>query len=111
MAYTLPKIGAIFRAARKEHNLTQEQAAERIGISYREVMDLENDKRYPKYETLYAWVKALSIPPHQIFDGKTDYAEAERFYEQLMNCSENERKIIIETARALMQSLKETTGK
>lgn len=71
-------------------------------------MDLENDKRYPKYETLYAWVKALSIPPHQVFDGKTDDDEAERFYEQLMNCGEGDRSIIIETARTLMQRLKET---
>lgn len=111
MVYTPPKIGKILRAARKEHNLTQEQAADRIGISYREVMDHENDKRYPKYETLYAWIKAFSIPPHQVIDGISDDAEAERFYEQLMNCCEDDRKIIIETARTLMQSLKEAKGK
>ena len=111
MAYTPPKIGEILRSARKEHNLTQEQTADRIGISHREVMDLENDKRYPKYETLYAWVKALSIPPNQFFDETTPDDEAERFYELLISCDEDDRKIIIKTARTLMQSLKEAKEK
>lgn len=105
MTYIPPKIGKILRAARTEHKLTQEQAADKIGISHREVMDHENDKRYPKYESLYAWIKAFSIPPAQLFGEEAGDSEAERFLKQLMTCSEDERKIVIETARTLMQSL------
>lgn len=111
MVHNPPQLGNIISASRKEHHLTQEKLAERIGISDRSLMDLENSKRYPKFETLYALVTEMSIPPRQIFGMEESDPEAERFIEQLMSCDPSDRKIVIDTARMLMQRLKEAKGK
>jgi transcriptional regulator with XRE-family HTH domain len=113
LTYELPPFGEVIKQSRLMHGLSQRELSERIGISYRQLMSLENGKSYPKYETLIALVEALHIPPEQVCcpGRETGDAEAERFYQQLLSCDGEDRKTVIQVALALMERLKETKGK
>ena len=56
-------IATFLKQKRKELNLTQEQLAEKSGIEYKHIQNLESFKRIndPKISTLYKLSKALDI--------------------------------------------------
>jgi len=56
-------IATFLKQKRKELNLTQEQLAEKSGIEYKHIQNLESLKRIndPKLSTLYKLSKALDI--------------------------------------------------
>lgn len=54
-------LGAAIRRRRRECHLTQEQLAERTGVHSSHVSFIENDLRYPSWETLCALSVALDI--------------------------------------------------
>ena len=54
-------IGENIRDYRKKNNLTQEQFAERLGVTYQSVSRWENGTTYPDLELLPAISDLLSI--------------------------------------------------
>jgi len=111
MADSAIQLGAVFRKYRKLRGLTQEKLAEMLGVSERGIMYLENGKYYPKFETLYRLVRMLNIPPECIFnlDGETDEIILADFASLLRSCATDEQKIVLATAQALVEQLKEKT--
>ncbi len=57
--------GERIKAARKKAGMTQATLAEKLGISYVNISQLENDRRSPEYKTLQRIANALNI---HIFD-------------------------------------------
>ncbi len=45
-------IGTVFKNARRSANLTQEEVAERIGVTARYIMALENEGKRPGFDNL-----------------------------------------------------------
>ena len=58
--------GENIRAYRKKHDLTQEELAERLGVTYQSVSRWENGATYPDLELLPAIAQALSITADEL---------------------------------------------
>ncbi len=55
------EIGANIRALRRKHHITQEQLADKLGVSYQSVSRWENDTCYPDMELLPALARIFSV--------------------------------------------------
>lgn len=53
--------GQLIKEARKRTGMTQKQLAEKLGISYVNISQLENEQRAPKYDTIQRIAAALDV--------------------------------------------------
>lgn len=53
--------GQLIKEARKRTGMTQKQLAEKLGISYVNISQLENEQRAPKYDTIQRIAAALGV--------------------------------------------------
>lgn len=58
----------MIRENRLKNNLTQEQLAEKIDISWRHLQRLENDEEHTTINTLRKIIKTLNIPDDEILE-------------------------------------------
>ncbi len=61
-------LGARIKAVRKERGWSQEQLAERVGISTQYVSNIERGKENPTLDLLLRVAQALKVSPAEIFD-------------------------------------------
>ena len=64
------KIGIFIANCRKEKNLTQEQLAEKLGISPKSVSRWENGKTMPDYTLIECLTKIFDISMNEFFYGE-----------------------------------------
>lgn len=60
-------LGQRVRALRKEAKLTQEELAERAGLSANYVGEVERGERNPSALALFALTRGLSVQPSRLF--------------------------------------------
>src|SRR5215213_3778362 len=63
---TVVHIGDKLRAVRTRRLLTQEELAERAGVSPSTVVNIERDNREPHFRTIRKLAKALDVDPTQL---------------------------------------------
>jgi transcriptional regulator with XRE-family HTH domain len=61
------KLGAIIEQLRVERGWSQDQLAERIGITKSSLSRMEHDNQWPRPETLEALATALGVKIYQLF--------------------------------------------
>lgn len=61
-------LGGVFKEYRLKNKLTQENIAEKLGISVKYISRIENGTGGVKIETLVKYMNILSISPNVIFD-------------------------------------------
>lgn len=105
--YTI--IGKQIKHIRKRKRITQEHLAEIIDISTSYISYIENAKKHPGLETLIGIANALCVSVDRLLDSNLLYRHEykDEFSEILEDCSEYERRIIIEMARSLKQALRD----
>jgi transcriptional regulator with XRE-family HTH domain len=90
-------IGRFIAEKRKQKNLTQEQFAERIGVSNKTVSKWENGKCMPDYSVIELLCKELDITVTELLDGKaSDHTETpndEKYEKLLYKLQQTENKI------------------
>jgi transcriptional regulator with XRE-family HTH domain len=89
---TIRKIGEIIKNRRKELGLSQEQLAERVGVSYQQIQRYENGGSMLNVENIQRVAKALGIPVTLFFDpsgSSSLVSEASTPYE-----SDEEKKLL-----------------
>ena len=64
------KIGAFLKALRKEHQLTQEQLAERLGVSNRTISRWEHGSNMPDFDLLITMAKYYQVGIEEILNGE-----------------------------------------
>ena len=64
-------IGSYIARKRREKNLTQEQLAERLGVSNKTISKWENGKYMPDYSVIEALCQALSITLPELMRQRT----------------------------------------
>lgn len=57
---------AKLREARQSQHLTQDQVAERLGVTRHRMSEWENGQRIPQPASLRALADALRVPPHEL---------------------------------------------
>ena len=89
------ELGPILKTLRKERGYSREQLAEKVGITPRHLTAIENERKRPRYETLYLIIYALGVSADRIVypeNSKDDDAtEVKNLYSQ---CSDRDKKII-----------------
>ena len=60
--------GERIKAARKKAGLTQQQLADKLGVSFANISQYENDKRNPKFETLLKIASAIGVSVNSLLD-------------------------------------------
>ena len=65
------KIGAFLKALRKEKNLTQEQAAEQLGVSNRTVSRWETGTNMPDISLLLVIAELYGVSIPELIDGES----------------------------------------
>ena len=70
--------GEKIKQARKRAGITQQQLADRLGISYVVISQYENNKRNPKVDTIYKIASALEIDVSALLSDQylNDYYES-----------------------------------
>lgn len=61
------RLGKRIQRLRKKAGLTQEQLAEKVGISMKYVQFIENARRIPALKTLYKIARALGVKSSDLF--------------------------------------------
>ena len=108
MHYDMKRMGKVARKAREDKGITQATLAEKIDVSLRTIIAIENGKRNPTFDVLYRLVHALDIPADLIFrpDNLSNTPEQEQFICEYLNATEQEQKIVTSAAHSIWQELR-----
>ena len=74
-------IGSYIARKRKEQNLTQEQLAEKLGVSNKTISKWENGKCMPDYSIIEQLCKELSVTLPELMDGEDAAEDSVRVYD------------------------------
>ena len=74
-------IGAYIAKKRKEKNLTQEQLAEKLGVSNKTISKWENGKCMPDYSVIEKLCDELSVTLAELMDGEDAAESSVRVYD------------------------------
>ena len=99
------KLGSLIKSTRISKHLTQKQLAERLSISPRYLMSLENGKQLPSCDLLFRIIRELRIPADMIFypENKNDGEVIRKLQILLNNCDERDIAVIITILQSLVQ--------
>lgn len=99
-------MGTVFKTARLSAHLTQEEVAEKIGVSTRYIMALENENKHPSLDILLKLVHTLNIPADAILypDQEIVDNEEEQFFRMFCMLSIRDKKIIHATMQEMIDN-------
>ena len=99
------KLGSIIKSTRLGNNLTRKQLAERLSISPRYLMSLENKKQIPSCDLLFRIIRELGISADMIFypENKCDDELIIKLQNLLNNCDERDIIVIITILQSLVK--------
>lgn len=94
------------KSARSALGMTQEQLAERLDVSARYIMLIENSHKNPSYDLLFRIIRELSIQSDLIFypEKPSKDSKVEDLIRMLYNCDERSMKVIRATVKAALES-------
>lgn len=103
-------IGENIRSCRRKMNLTQEQLADKLGVSFQSVSRWENDLTYPDMELLPVLSKIFGVTTDELLgvpETKKEQAEFELLKEltELSNREDASAERIIEIIREIRPQL------
>lgn len=106
MEVILNNLGQIIKQTRLSAGLTQDELSERIDVSARYIMALENERKRPSFEVLCKLILTLNIPPDNIFYPSNANTEdnKKQLIRWLSQCNERDLIIIGATVKALVES-------
>lgn len=99
-------LGKTVKETRKAASLTQEELAQKVNITNRFLMGIENEGRNLSFTVLCKIVRLLNISPNKIFypeDANTEN-EKEKLIRLLSQCDERDIRVLTATAKELIES-------
>lgn len=104
----MKRMGKIIQKARETKGITQTVLADKIEVSLRTIIAIENGKRNPTFEVLYRLINSLNIPADLIFhpDDKTHTYEQEQFFREFCDASNQEQRVAMASVRSMWQELR-----
>lgn len=102
MYYDIEKSGNRIKTLRKEKGITQEEFANRIGMSYKTINAIENGSKGTKIDTLILIAEELETTLDYIILGRNSEVEISL----LLSCmSEEKRNLAIKILKGIIQSI------
>lgn len=91
------QLGNRISKERKKNNLTQEQLAEKIGMSVNHISNIENDYSIPSLETFIKICLALNSTPDSLLLGtvySSDNYIKDEIIDKISQCNDKERRLV-----------------
>jgi transcriptional regulator with XRE-family HTH domain len=102
-------VGSVLRRKRKEADITQEELAEAVGITFQQVQKYEKGKNRISCSKLYEFAKFLGVDVSSFFDGlDVEYAFNDPASMALADGSTLSKKQQIERVTSLFAQLNDT---
>lgn len=100
----IDKLGPIIKSARKSRGHTREQLAERIHITPRYLMSIENESQKPSYDVLFRLIRELGISADSIFypESKSNDSKVENLIRLIYQCEERDIEAVSAAVKALL---------
>ncbi len=98
------------RTIRKNRSITQEELAEKTGLTVMHISNLENNRSKMSLDSLSAIAHALDISTDQLLYGRDTHPANGRYSEMcdyLIDCSDKEMVILIENMKALKKIMRD----
>ncbi|AHF09058.1 MULTISPECIES: helix-turn-helix transcriptional regulator [Dehalobacter] len=107
------RLGGIIKTARKAKGLTRDQLSERIHITPRYLMSIENENQKPSYKILFQVIRELKISTDTIFfpENKCTNTEREQLIPLLSLCDERDLRIVTAMVKTLLETKQHITNK
>jgi len=108
MHYDMKRMGLVMRKSREDKGITQAALAEKIEVSLRTIIAIENGKRNPTFEVLYRLIHALDVPADLIFrpDDMPNTPEQEQFICEYLNATDEEQRTAMSVVRSVWRELR-----
>jgi transcriptional regulator with XRE-family HTH domain len=99
------QLGIILKKARRSKELTREHLSEKVHISPRYLMAIENENKKPSFDVLFKLIRELDISADKIFypEDETSKTERELLLLLLNQCNKYELSVVIATVEALLK--------
>lgn len=108
MYYNIAESGGRIKQLRKSRGLTQEAFAEKVGLSYRSISDIERGYRGTSIDALIEMRNILNTTLDYLILGnvknKNDFTEEDSTILSLLSCKSKEQKIL---ARKILKGILE----
>ena len=97
-------MGAIFKAARKRADMTQEQVAEQVDITPRFLMGLEKGEKRPSLEVLLRLAHLLNIPGDALIHPQLSFVDEEdqELLRLFMELTARDKKVILAAVHEML---------
>lgn len=97
-------MGPIFKEYREKAERTQEEVAEKVGITVRFLMALENENRRPSIDVLLRLVDTLNIPGDVLLHPQlqTIDSENDQLIRMMMRLNPRDKKILRATIQMML---------
>lgn len=102
----LSYIGPLLKEARISAGLTQEKLAEKIGITPRFLMGIENEGRTLSLDTFLLITRALGLPGDIVIYPEQNYSDKESSHmlHMFQSLNQRDKKIILSMMQEMLQS-------
>ena len=98
------KSGTMIREKRSGQRLTQEELAEKVGLSTGMIGQIERGETMPSIESLDAIIKELCIDPRSLFgDTPPSNTELAELYMIASRMNSDQRHLLLKIARAIRE--------
>ena len=97
-------MGSVFKKYRLDAHRTQEEVAEKVGITARFLMALENEDKRPSLDNLLRLVETLNIPGDAILHPQLQNIDSEdkQLIRMLMRLNTRDKKVIRTTVQTML---------
>lgn len=99
------RLGIVIKSARVNQKITRDQLSEKVHISPRYLMAIENENKKPSYLVLFKLIRELGISADKIFypENQTkNRTEKDMLLLLIDQCDTYELNVIIATVKALL---------
>ena len=104
--WDISHMGPIFKKYRVDAHRTQEEVTEKVGITPRYLMALENEERRPSLDNLLKLVSTLNIPGDAILHPRLQSmdSEDEQLIRMLMRLNRRDKEVIRSAIQAMLDT-------
>lgn len=102
----LSYMGPVFKQARLDANMTQDELAERVGITSRFLQAIEGNERGVSLDTFIRLNRALGISADTLVypDQETDNGETEQLIRYIRLLNSRDRKVLLASVRQMLET-------
>ena len=98
-------LGIVVREAREKTGLTQSELSEKLGLGDKTILNIENFRGNPKFDSLYPLVNFLKIPGDKLFypELKDDEPNKHQLLLEIQSCNDREAAELLRVTRYMLE--------